>query len=415
MTPEKNITIFNDDCLAVLKKLASNSIDTCVTDSPYGYSFMGNHWDVDVPSVDIWREVLRVLKPGAFVLNMSAPRQDVLSRMICRMADAGLDTRFSSLYWMYLNGFPKGLNMSKAVDKKLNAKREKINVPSKDGLVYGQYSGIIDANIPISEQAKALHGSYAGCQLKPSCEIVCVAQKPIESRSYTEQALANGRGITWPGECRIPLADGEDISVNRQEGEALDSNNQGWGFKRMSRGNEGRFPANVIVSDQALGEKSKYFDLDAWAENSRLLPESCYETFPALFVPKPSPAEKHFGCDSLPTKVKPSHMRTKGGTGTRSVTQGFPDVFTKNDHPTVKPIRLMAFLITLALGPTDGTVLDPFMGSATTGIAARLLGKDFIGIEREAEYFEIAKARISAVDPGNRILKKAIEGIRRTA
>jgi hypothetical protein len=116
--------IIHGDCRDELRKLPSNSIDLIVTDPPYGYSFMGKNWDKAVPSVDVWKECLRVLKPGAFAFVMSAPRQDVLSQMIVRIGDAGFDTHFTSIYWTYATGFPKAANIGKLVDKRMGVERE---------------------------------------------------------------------------------------------------------------------------------------------------------------------------------------------------------------------------------------------------------------------------------------------------
>jgi hypothetical protein len=117
-------TIIHGDCCDELRKLPSNSIDLIVTDPPYGYSFMGKNWDKAVPSVALWQECLRVLKPGAFAFVMSAPRQDVLSQMIARIGEAGFDTEFTSLYWTYATGFPKAANIGKMVDKRMGVERE---------------------------------------------------------------------------------------------------------------------------------------------------------------------------------------------------------------------------------------------------------------------------------------------------
>ena len=106
-----------------LKDIESESVDLIVTDPPYGYSFMGKDWDKAVPSVDIWKECLRVLKPGAFAFIMSAPRLDVLTQMSVRVQEAGFDVSFTPLFWAYASGFPKAQNMSKAVDKRLGAER----------------------------------------------------------------------------------------------------------------------------------------------------------------------------------------------------------------------------------------------------------------------------------------------------
>src|SRR3989304_1017524 len=119
--------VIEGDCSEVLCGLEAESVDLVVTDPPYGYSFMGKDWDKAVPSVEIWRECLRVLKSGAFVFVMSSPRQDVLSQMIVRLGEAGFNMGFTSIYWAYASGFPKAINISKAVDKRLGMKRQIIS------------------------------------------------------------------------------------------------------------------------------------------------------------------------------------------------------------------------------------------------------------------------------------------------
>jgi hypothetical protein len=117
--------LIHANCIDVLRNMPDKSVDCIVTDPPYGYSFLGSDWDKAVPSVETWRECLRVLKPGAFAFVMSAPRQDVLSQMIVRIAEAGFDTDFTSIYWTYASGFPKAANIGKMVDKRTGVEREK--------------------------------------------------------------------------------------------------------------------------------------------------------------------------------------------------------------------------------------------------------------------------------------------------
>lgn len=145
-------TVLIGDALERLKELESNSVDCLVTDPPYGYSFMGKDWDRAVPDMAIWKECLRVLKPGSFAFIMSAPRLDVQSEMARRVQEAGFNIAFTPLYWTYFTGMPKGTNLSKMADKKLGAKRNRIKVPKAaptEG-IYGEYSGEIDDSNPIT-------------------------------------------------------------------------------------------------------------------------------------------------------------------------------------------------------------------------------------------------------------------------
>ncbi len=343
--------IIHGDCLKELYKLPDDSVDLMVTDPPYGYSFMGKDWDKAVPSSDIWFECLRVLKPGGFAFVMSAPRSDVQSEMISRLQSAGFRLDFTPIYWTYASGFPKAMNIGKR---------------------------------------GGTQGAYGGFQPKPAVEVIIVAMKPLEEKTFVDQALANGKGVTWLDDCRVPTGkDAPAIAIRRPK---IAGNSYGSASETVEQiydPSKGRFPANLLVSDDVLndgrltkssggagknadkfgggylpsegstvglgdsGSYSGYFDLDAWANQ-----------LPFLIVPKASKREK--GVD--------------------------------NKHPTVKPLKLMSYLITLGSRPGD-VVLDPFLGSGTTVLAAKQLNRHYVGIEREREYVDIAEARLAAVQP----------------
>ena len=404
--------IINNDSLHALKELDENSIDAVITDPPYGYSFMGKDWDKAVPSVEIWQECLRVLKPGGWCMVMSAPRSDVQNAMISRLMEAGFRLDFTPIYWTYASGFPKAGNVGKLVDKRLGNAYESTYKPNDLNQVYGNKlgGGITDTSFePKSTEAKALDGSYTGFQPKPAVEVVIVAMKPLSEKTYVDQALKNGKGITWLDDCRVPT-NGETPkgSGNRPAPDEFNFFARGEG--KGSGGNvtpeSGRFPANLLVSDPALNGHSKYFDLDAWAD-----------TLPFLAVPKASKSEKNKGLEHLELIGGAAGVITARGN-TNPVCQSCggskfdrgkgvclceqPDWKAQNKpqgnvHPTVKPLKLMSYLITLTTRPGD-TVLDPFVGSGTTVVAAKQLGRKGIGIEREAEYAEIARARVDAAE-----------------
>ena len=390
------------NCLDKLKELPDNSVDSCITDPPYGMSFMGKNWDKVLPSQEIWREVLRVLKPGAWLMAMCIPRQDCLSRMVVSIGDAGFDTDFTSIYWTYASGFPKAHNISKAIDKKLGAEREVVGqykattsidgpLSTSNGWNSNSMKPIVNITLPATDQAKTFDGAYGGFQPKPAVEIIIVAMKPMTHPTFVGQVLDNGKGITWLDDCRIPYAVEQDCKGQQQ----------------------GRFPANLLVSDDVLddgkvskdgvavnrnrgerisstvnyanhngkdvgyggeGTYSRFFSLDSWSKKN----------LPFLIVPKASKAEKNSGCE---------RFEEKSNSSWGSIQEFSSNPKKKNNHPTVKPIRLMSYLITMTTRPGD-VVLDPFCGSGTTGCAAVLLDREFIGIEMEADYIEIAKARI---------------------
>jgi site-specific DNA-methyltransferase (adenine-specific) len=468
--------IINGDSLKVLKKLENESVDLICTDPPYGYSFMGKDWDKVVPSVEIWKECLRVLKPGGFCFVMSAPRIDVQSRMGTKLEDAGFQTNFSPIYWTYATGFPKATNVGKAVDRKLNVK-QKIVGQKKAGALSGNSKfndarqsnitkdknnptqayksgsniGEYDVTIATSDEAKQLDGSYVGYQPKPAVEVILVCMKPIEEKSYIEQAMKNGKGITWLDDCRIPYKNDDDSSATlrantKGSGRYKDTNRAVYGNYDIQNEDydptNGRFAANLIVQDDVLndgknrkggtsngdakvgtktdkavtplnrgtlisrndeGSFSRFYDLDAWWKSQiHKLPESVQKTFPFMVVAKASKSEKNKGLDDnfeeklqANANYRPSHLE-EATSGSNGKPHG-RYAKTKNNHPTVKPIELMSYLITLGSRDND-VVVDPFVGSGTTCIAAKLLNRQYIGIEKEKDYAIIAKARIKNVE-----------------
>lgn len=391
--------ILQGDSLDVLKTLEKDSIDTIVTDPPYGYSFMGRDWDRAVPSVDIWQQCLRVLKPGAFMCVMSAPRSDVQNAMISRLMEAGFRLDFTPIYWTYASGFPKAGNISKLVDKRLGVERTEgardWQGGQRAGGILGDNKGtqtITKFDTPATSEAAALDGSYAGFQPKPAVEVIIVAMKPLSEKTYVDQALANGHGVSWLDSCRIPT---DEIIPDGVSSPTAMGQNSGWNAHENRpieyKFDGARFPANLLASDNVLKDHSKYFNLDSWAE-----------TLPFLITPKASKSEKNKGLDSFEVK------QSAGGGGgigdyandvnSASGKYGSEKAPSKNHHPTVKPLKLMSYLITLFSRPGD-TVLDPFVGSGTTAVAAYQLGRIPIGIEREAEYVTIAEARLADVLP----------------
>jgi DNA modification methylase len=431
--------IYNEDCLEGMKQMDSDSVDLVVTDPPYGYSFMGKDWDKAVPKVEIWKECLRVLKPGAFCFVMSAPRQDVQSRMIVNLQDAGFEVSFTPLFWAYASGFPKAGNIGKMVDKRMGVEsidlgeHPTINGTGKKWRKNGKEIEYVTKKVrltaPSTDEAKALDGSYSGFQPKPAVEIILVAMKPLSEKTYVDQALYNGHGITWLDDCRIPYEnDGDKWKGGEITGFAKDkffTNGERTKYNAEIN-NSGRFPANLLVSDDVLndgnitrssiidgsklpptgskgifghynilnterghndsGSFSRYFDLDKWYINK--LPKSVQKTFPFMIVPKAARSEKNEGCeDRVTQKVNDGRNIPPDNAFQRGKTERL------NIHPTVKPTKLMSYLITLGSREQD-IILDPFMGSGTTAIAARQLSRKFIGFELDKEYHKIAEARI---------------------
>jgi len=172
--------VYLGDCLDVMGEMDSNSVDLICTDPPYGYSFLGKKWDIDVPSVAIWKEALRVLKPGGFAFIMSAPRQDVLNKMYTNIGDAGFYTSFSSIYWTYTSGMPKGIKVDSSIDELLGETKNRLKIGVKKSVTgFGEKVVMRDVTLPSSKMAKQYHDSYPGFQPKPAVEVIIVAMKPL--------------------------------------------------------------------------------------------------------------------------------------------------------------------------------------------------------------------------------------------
>jgi site-specific DNA-methyltransferase (adenine-specific) len=368
-------TLHHGDCLEVMATMADNSVDAVVTDPPYGLSFMGKRWDYDVPSVEVWAECLRVLKPGGHLLAFAGTRTQ--HRMAVRIEDAGFEIR-DMIAWVYGSGFPKSLDVSKAIDKAAGAEREVVGIAGRSGsaraCMAGDFAGgEYHATAPATPEAQQWQGW--GTALKPALEPITVARKPLIG-TVAANVLTHGTGAINVDGCRV---DGTPRTTH------ADGNRQGthpapmdWGNRteHAAPGASGRWPANVIHdgSEEVVG----------------LFPD----------VGKSTGGGKKNG-DKFCGGFAPSGEDVIGYGDSGSAARFFycakaskADRGEGNTHPTVKPTDLMRYLCRLVT-PPGGIVLDPFMGSGSTGKAAILEGFQFIGIEREAEYLAIAEARIS--------------------
>jgi len=354
-------TLMLGDCLEVLRTLPDNSVDSVVTDPPYGLSFMGKKWDYDVPTSEVWAECLRVLKPGGHLLAFAGTRTQ--HRMAVRIEDAGFEIR-DMIAWVYGSGFPKSHNL-------------------KD-----EWQGW-------------------GTALKPALEPITVARKPF-SGTVAANVLTHGTGAINVDGCRV----GTDDSLGRINNQAATWGTYGGGPNRAALGEvSGRWPANLIhdggdevlagfpYSKTTAGVKSlptshKYGG-NALSKSKTLgtgevtgySDEGSAARF--FYCAKANKRDRDEGLEGFEARFAPTMGNGIGGK------EHDPDTAApkRNTHPTVKPTDLMRYLCRLVT-PPGGTVLDPFMGSGSTGKAAKLESFQFIGIEREAEYLEIAKARI---------------------
>lgn len=410
--------LFNNDCLEVLKEMSDNSIDSIVTDPPYGIKFMSKKWDIDCPSVEIWQECLRVLKPGGHLLSFSGTR--MIDFIMGRIREAGFDVR-DTITWLYATGFPKSHNISKGIDKLAGAEREVIGKSNRHGGVSKKTDTISDFHrfkgagdlitAPSTDQAKQWDGW--GTALKPACEFIVMARKPLSEKTIVKNVLKHGTGGLNIDESKI-FRDETDVSGWATSGSKESENNSmsGKNYNRAPKLDaQGRWPANLILDEEAgalLDEQSgelKSGKLNG-SETSKTT-KNIYGKFKERSfntVGDKGGASRFFYCAKASKSERNKGLggETKEKQGTRpnskDETGKFPDHDPRttggNNHPTVKPIKLMEYLCKLVT-PPNGKILDPFMGSGTTGIAAKNTGFDFIGIEMTEEYFEIAKKRIN--------------------
>jgi DNA modification methylase len=371
------------DCLERLREMEDCSVDSVVTDPPYGLSFMGKKWDYDVPSEDIWRECLRVLKPGGHLLAFAGTRTQ--HRMAVRIEDAGFEIR-DMIAWVYGSGFPKSLDVSKAIDREAGAEREVVGQYASfrpNDHADTKYSGNLHTNGAITAPATlpARQWQGWGTALKPALEPITVARKPLGEKTVAANVLAHGTGGINVDGCRVGT-EARPVMV-RTETVVSATSMSGQSTGATSSGElttSGRWPANLILdgSDEVVG---LFPDAKSGGSGNDKIKVggNCYGKYKdrkgGQQPPSSGSAARFFYC------AKTSKKDREGST-----------------HPTMKPTDLMRYLCRLVT-PPEGIVLDPFMGSGSTGKAAMLEGFQFIGIERDAEYFEIATNRIAVATP----------------
>ena len=278
--------MFCGDSAVELLKIKDNSVDMLCSDPPYGYSFMNKGWDQVLPDTEIWRQSYRVLKPGAFITVMAAPRTDVLWRISRDLEEAGFDLSFTNLEFVYHSGFPKASDTPKMLEKR------------------GAIQDVVEK----------YNGAKMGFQPKPAREIIIVGMKPFSDGSYVDKVL-----------------------------------------------------------------------------NFEALPDNVKMTYPLIQTPKPAKKEKDFGLSGEEKEQEWNEKTWKDLPNPNVPNQN--RLPRKNNHPTVKPIKLMSYLITLFTRPGDW-ILDPFGGSGTTGLACKLLDRNHIYIDFTQEYYDIAQERL---------------------
>jgi DNA modification methylase len=410
MTAPTSRTI-HGDCLDVMAAMEPNSVDAIVTDPPYGLSFMGKEWDHGVPGVPFWEAALRVLKPGGHLVAFSGSR--TYHRLACAIEDAGFEIR-DSFIWAYGSGFPKSMDISKAIDKAAGAEREAVGSRKLTGTVrikgqaaYGATAGRADdayaeaaeindtlaITAPATPEAQQWAGW--GTALKPAFEPAVLARKPLSAKTVAANVLQHGTGGLNIDATRIN-ANGEDFSnvkgrplmkINnrRTDEESLNGAAQQEALRKLKE--LGRWPANLLHDGSA----------------------AVTDLFPEISSARAS------GNPNNP-KRGARHVATSYGQGDDTPTNDYRDTGSAarffytakasrsergkgNNHPTVKPLDLMAYICRLVT-PPGGIVLDPFSGSGTTLKAALSEGFSAIGIEKDAAYFEIIESRMDGAQIG---------------
>ena len=376
--------LLKGNCLDTLKELPDNSIDSIVTDPPYELGFMGKSWDSTgiAYSVELWSECLRVLKHGGHLVAFSGSR--TVFPMGVAIAEAGFEVR-DMISWIYTSGFPKSLDISKAIDNKLGVSdQRKVIQKSQNGIAGGTgehngieksygYRGDFNITAPASPQAQQWQGW--GTALKPAQEPAVLARKPIDSDCSTvaENVLKWGTGGINIDAGRFPYGDdchfGDTSELKAEQKPSS-----------QSRG--------VAVSGFSYGTlRNEYF----YDPKHGRWPANVYQ------CKKPQRSEKEQGLDHLTGKTgAEATQRKEGSDGLNSPRAGAGRTaeHVKNFHPTVKPIKLMRWLCRL-LTPQGGTVLDPFLGSGTTAVSAILEGFNAVGCEMTEDYYPIIQGRVN--------------------
>lgn len=426
-----NATILQGDCLQILRRLAPESVHAVVTDPPSGTGFMGQEWDKDKGGREEWiawlsevmTEALRVLKPGAHALVWALPRTSHWTAMA--LENAGFEIR-DVITHHFGTGFPKSKDISKAIDETQGAEREVVAMVPQRGAKFQLAADHIDnggfndpertefaITAPATPEAKEWDGW--GTAIKPASEHWILVRKPLSESSIARNVLEHGTGALNIGACRI----GDEVLPPQEAGQSLVGTFERQGMLTPER--IGRWPANVVFTHSSECEEEcaegcpvRMLDEQSGVRKSgkmkagQVRPGIGYsgglgtvvasDTYGDeggasrfFYVAKPSPREKNAGLDHLDERT------TNDGRNT-PIDNPFQrgETARKNHHPTVKPVELMRYLCRL-ITPPGGIVLDCFLGSGTTGVAALHEGFSFVGLEQSPEYCEIARLRMAAV------------------
>ena len=423
--------LINNDCIEAMKAMPDNSVDSIVTDPPYELGFMGKSWDASgiAFNVEVWREALRVIKPGGHLIAFSGSR--TYRRMAVAIEDAGFEIR-DQIMWVYGSGFPKSLNIAKAIQKADGV--EPVGFKENENAAFygtgsgGQYNPTPRQLFMPPTEGTAAEWDGWGTALKPAHEPMVLARKPLIG-TVANNVLTYGTGGLNIDGSRVGKSKPAATNTAFNSWRNLENRADRQTPEQTYNPNQGRFPANFIHdgSDEVVAlfpdtKPSKQSNRGVGFNNSEIYGEGNPE-FDTLrgfadggsaarffYCAKASKRDRNEGLDGFEGKAIGANgnglariCATCGASvldGCQCVDRTFVNPTRANHHPTVKPTTLMQYLVRLVT-PPNGIVLDPFMGSGSTGKACAYEGFDFIGIEQSAEYVAIAKARIEFAKQDN--------------
>lgn len=374
--------LLKGDCLDLMKTLADNSIDAIVTDPPYGLEFMGKEWDKGVPALEFWVEMLRILKPGGHLLSFSGTR--TYHRMAVNIEDAGFEIR-DMIEWVYGSGFPKSLNIGKAVDKLQGNEREVVGkkpigyagLKRNANLTDDNWKGITEDDLGLEVTKGTSEWEGWGTALKPAHEPICMARKPLEKGlTVAENCLKWGTGGINIDESRVES--NEKIPSQHSSTGVGFAGNKDYKFKREYQ-TQGRFPANLLHDNseevRECFPESKTGNIDYTNKGGD------FNVFAKQYERK----VEHTGDSGNASRFFKSIIyQAKASKSERGLS---------NNHPTVKPTSLMEYLINM-VSKENAIVLDPFGGSCTTAIACLNTKRKYICMEKDDAYYEIGLKRV---------------------
>jgi site-specific DNA-methyltransferase (adenine-specific) len=402
--------MFCGDSAVELLKIKDNSVDMLCSDPPYGYSFMNKGWDQVLPDTEIWRQSYRVLKPGAFITVMAAPRTDVLWRISRDLEEAGFDLSFSNIEWVYHSGFPKATDISKSLDKRKgrigydlsNIKNQLKDLYKQSGKTFAKIDEECGFKatgyLRITSRDDDGWGEALPTEEKwrTISEVIGATEEIYETyKSYFEEAEREIIGQKTSGIGKAFTEDGwgsgsDEVDIT------IASTDVAKKYEGSKAGFQPKPAREIIIVGMKPFSEGSYVDK---VLNFEALPDNVKMTYPLIQTPKPSKKEKDFGIgENIPLKQRAwlspqSRTTSEDYTKTSAGHERWLTQPKRNSHPTVKPIKLMSYLITLFTRPGDW-ILDPFGGSGTTGLACKLLDRNHIYIDFTEEYYDIAQERL---------------------